>query len=255
MEGEHMKKGLFRKGCMMVGATLAMGAMVPAVASADSVSCPSQVQLSQPFQSFGDSNQYVLLSGQDPDKFDATGWNLKAGTKVVPAIVQNGTMGSVLDLTSKGQAISPVICVNASYPDFRTMVANLAGLQGVDVQVQMYQNGAWQIPLEMGMDKSGTGASFSASRASYLPGSSSPARATRPAPTRSTRCIASGSTRATRTEPSRRRRSTEPRAPCGGAGLALFRPCLPDSVRGRVGPWPSSRLASTASSTTPAALS
>lgn len=149
---------------MMVGATLAMGAMVPAVASANSVSCPSQSQLTQPFQSFGDSNQYVLLSGQDPDKFDATGWNLKDGTKVVPAIVQDGTMGSVLDLTSKGQAISPVICVNASYPDFRTMVANLAGLQGVDVQVQMYQNGGWQSPLEMGMDKSGTGKTFSASR-------------------------------------------------------------------------------------------
>jgi hypothetical protein len=151
---------------MTVGATLAAGALMPALASADTLSCSSsQQQFSQPFSEFGDSNQYVLLSGSNPDSFDPTGWSLSGGATVVSAAVADGTHGQVLDLPAKSQAVSPALCVDPSYPDLRSMTAQLAGTQGVYVQVQFETANGWGSALAMGYDKNTTGTpGFAASR-------------------------------------------------------------------------------------------
>lgn len=86
----------------------------------------------QPFLSAGDSNWYTLAPGETPGSFDGAGWTLSGGASIKAG--QNGT-GSVLDLPSGSQAISPPMCVSTDYPTARTMVRDVNGSQGVQVLV------------------------------------------------------------------------------------------------------------------------
>jgi hypothetical protein len=88
--------------------------------------------LTQPFRSAGDSNWYTLAPGETPGSFDGTGWTLSGGASIKAG--QNGT-GTVLDLPSGAQAISPAMCVSSDYPTARTMVRDVAGAEGVQVLV------------------------------------------------------------------------------------------------------------------------
>jgi hypothetical protein len=157
-----MKKDLFRKGWMTV-AVLAFGALVPGVASADaSLSCPTQ-QFSQPFASLGDTNQYSLLPGESAGNFDGTGWQLTGGAKIVTTKLADGTVGQVLDLPNGAAAESPVTCVSSAYPTVRSMIADLSGVQGVDVKMQL-NTGTWGAALDMGTEKNPS-SGWAASRA------------------------------------------------------------------------------------------
>jgi hypothetical protein len=86
----------------------------------------------QPFLSAGDSNWYTLAPGETPGSFDGGGWTLSAGASIQAG--QNST-GSVLDLPSGSQAISPPMCVSTDYPTARTMARNVSGTQSVQVLV------------------------------------------------------------------------------------------------------------------------
>lgn len=86
--------------------------------------------LTQPFLSAGDSNWYTLAPGESPGSFGGTGWTLTGG-----ASIKAGQTGSVLDLPSGSQAISPPMCVASDYPTARTMVRNVVGGEGVQVSV------------------------------------------------------------------------------------------------------------------------
>jgi hypothetical protein len=86
----------------------------------------------QPFLSAGDSNWYTLAPGETPGSFGGAGWTLSGGAAIKAG--QNGT-GSVLDLPSGSQAISPPMCVSSDYPTARTMVRDVSGAQGVQVLV------------------------------------------------------------------------------------------------------------------------
>lgn len=88
--------------------------------------------LTQPFLSAGDSNWYTLAPGETPGSFAGTGWTLSGGASIKAG--QNGT-GSVLDLPSGSQAISPPMCVASDYPTARTMVRDVVGAEGVQVSV------------------------------------------------------------------------------------------------------------------------
>lgn len=133
---------------MAVGALLALGTMVPAGASADkSSSCASQ-QFSQPFLAWRDAHYYTLAPGQSVDNFDATGWTLSGGAKLVTTRLKDGVVGQVLDLPSGARAVSPAMCVDASlYPQARAMVGDIKGTQGIQTYVS-YDSGA---PIHTGV--------------------------------------------------------------------------------------------------------
>ena len=110
-------------------------------------SCPDPA-LSQPFSALGDSHYYTLAPGGDFT--DAAGWQLSGGASVVNAPQADGTTGGVLDLPSKAQATSPVMCITADYPTARLHVRNLKGSEGVFFYVSYLQKGAWTTPKNTG---------------------------------------------------------------------------------------------------------
>ena len=132
-----MNMGLFTRGALSLGtavATLAVAA-VPAQAATTSVDtsmCTAPV-LSQPFLSWQDTNWYALAPGQSTGNFNGAGWKLSGGAKIVKTTLADGTTGSVLDLPSGSQAVSPTICLTSAYPTARMMVSNLSGSNGGNV--------------------------------------------------------------------------------------------------------------------------
>jgi hypothetical protein len=144
--------GLFRKGCVTAGAVIAVAAATPTAASATPQSCPNY-PVSQPFQAWGDTNQYALLSGESIDNVDGTGWQLSGGAKLVTARLADAAMGQVLDLPKGASAVTAPICVNSSQdPEARTMVADLSGTSGVATYVAYasLSGGDWGWPSATG---------------------------------------------------------------------------------------------------------
>jgi hypothetical protein len=177
--------GLLRKGCVAAGAVIALAAAPAASArltagstttssSATSTStsattttaastCPSY-PLSQPFLRWGDSNEYVLLSGETFDNVTGSGWQLLDGARLVSTRLQDGRTGQVLDMPAGSAVLTPPLCVDgSSFPTARTMIAGLTGTQGISVAVS-YQtlSGAWPTPVTLGT-VTGTGSGWSPS--------------------------------------------------------------------------------------------
>jgi hypothetical protein len=126
--------------CGVLAAAIASLAASPALAAqidvsglgfGDSSAC-SPPALTQPFAPAGDSNWYTLTPGETPGSFSGAGWTLSGGASIKAG--QAGT-GSVLDLPSGSQAVSPPMCVASDYPTARTMVRDVAGSQGVHIYV------------------------------------------------------------------------------------------------------------------------
>jgi hypothetical protein len=117
--------------CLSAGSALAAQIDESGLAWGDTSGCAAPA-LTQPFLSAKDSNWYALTPGETPGSFNGAGWTLSGGASIKAG--QNGA-GSVLDLPSGAQAISPPVCVASDYPTARTMVRNVAGSQGVQVYV------------------------------------------------------------------------------------------------------------------------
>jgi hypothetical protein len=126
----------------LVAAAWGLFGAAPALASAP-VAC-SQPALSQPFAPLGDSKYYTLVSGQDQNQFLGTGWTLSGGASLVNTQLPNGTTTSVLNLPSGSRAISPVVCVNSSFPTMRTMVRDVVGSEGVFFYVSYPNQPGWK---------------------------------------------------------------------------------------------------------------
>ena len=111
--------------------------------------------LSQPFLSWQDTNWYALAAGQSANNFNGTGWVLSGGARIVPTALANGTTGSVLDLPSGSQAVSPTICLTSDYPTARMMVRNLSGSNGGNVTFSVSYAGtsSASAPLKTGTFK------------------------------------------------------------------------------------------------------
>jgi hypothetical protein len=95
----------------------------------------SPPDLSQPFLSAGDANWYMLTPGQTVDNFDAGGWTLSGGARIVTTQLADGQTGDVLDLPSGSNAVSPTMCVQSGFQAARTMVRDVTGAEGVSFSV------------------------------------------------------------------------------------------------------------------------
>ena len=124
-------------------------------------SCTNPV-LSQVFSSYGDSNQYALVPGGTFDDPSGGGWMLSNGATISPSNQPDGKNGGVLNLPSRGLAISPVTCVTAQYPTARMFVKNAAGADSVYVGATYWKNGSWAMPAYGGAAR-GNGTSWTLS--------------------------------------------------------------------------------------------
>lgn len=138
------------------GAT-AGSAMAGGTTSAGGTASCSQPALSQPFLSYGDSNQYTLVPGQSQSGFNGNGWTLSGGASVA-------SFGgrSVLGLPSGSQAVSPTICTTTEFPTARMMVRNVVGSEGVFFYVSYADTPTWNQPKNTGQVH-GTGTAMSLS--------------------------------------------------------------------------------------------
>jgi hypothetical protein len=125
-----------------------------AVAGGASASQCTTPTLTQPFLAWGDSNWYALAPGESFDSFDGTGWTLANGASIQTNTLQDGTTGNVLDLPGGAVAVSPPVCVEASYPTARTMISSTPG-SAVAVGVSYLNSG--RVELSGLISSSGSG--------------------------------------------------------------------------------------------------
>jgi hypothetical protein len=136
-----MKQDLFSR--RKLGISGAFAVLLTGLAAGPALADPGQSgnapcsppPLSQPFTPVGDANSYMLAPGQTPDSFDATGWQLTGGAKIVTTQLADGQTGKVLDLPSGARAVSPTFCVQSNFPTARTMINDVTGNEGVQVYV------------------------------------------------------------------------------------------------------------------------
>jgi hypothetical protein len=112
-------------------------------------SCDSSA-LSQPFTGLKDRNWYTLAPGGDFEPETAGGWELTGGASITPVVQPDGSVGGVLDLPSKAQASSPVLCITSDFPTARLWVRNVAGSEGVYFHVSYLHSGMWTNPKNTG---------------------------------------------------------------------------------------------------------
>ncbi|MDA0160336.1 hypothetical protein OM076_08675 [Solirubrobacter ginsenosidimutans] len=144
---------------LAVGLASAGMALCTSVAAAATVQTATQVAplsgcsqpvMTQPFAFAKDFNAYTLAPGGTFDSAVSAGWELKSGAGIVQTAQPDGTVGGSLDLPSKSQATSPVLCVTSDYPTARLHVRNLAGSEGVFFYVSYWNNGVWTAPKNTG---------------------------------------------------------------------------------------------------------
>jgi hypothetical protein len=107
--------------------------------------------LSQPLLSIGDSNWYTLTPGETVDNFNGSGWTLSGGAQIKSVPLADGATGSVLDLPTGSQAVSPTLCVNSGYKTIRTEVRDLVGSAGVHFYVSYEGTSSWGTPQDTGL--------------------------------------------------------------------------------------------------------
>ena len=134
-------------GCV---AGLAFVGFSAAPAAASSGASCSEPVLSQPFLSYGDSNHYMEVPGQNANSFNGEGWTLSGGAKVEAVSQAGGKSASVLNLPSGSKAVSPTVCVTSEYPVARMMVRNVVGAEGVSFNVSYAGTASWEHPKNTG---------------------------------------------------------------------------------------------------------
>ena len=91
--------------------------------------------LSGPFIAYNDSTR-MRCPRAAFDSFTGTGRTLSGGATIRTATLADGTTGSVLDLPSGAEAVSPPMCVQYDYPNARTMIREVSGSQAVELGAQ-----------------------------------------------------------------------------------------------------------------------
>src|SRR5437763_11943553 len=144
-----------RKFTVLSGAlVLSVAAMVltagPAQASTTVTTTCTAPVLYQPFLPWNDGNWYSLLPGESYDNVDGTGWTLSNGASLQAATLYDATQGSVLTLPSGAKAVSPVLCLNNTFPYMRMMLHSVAA-GSVSFYISYLQsNGVWKTPQSTG---------------------------------------------------------------------------------------------------------
>jgi hypothetical protein len=134
--------GIAALGASLVAST-AQAATTAQVAPIAPLDACADNAISQPFAPYKDLNYYALAPGGTFDS--GAGWAFSGGANVVAT-----DRGSVLDMPSKAQATSPVMCITSDYPKARMWVRDLVGSEGVFFYVSYYVNGAWTTPKNTG---------------------------------------------------------------------------------------------------------
>ena len=129
-----------------LGASQARAA-VALPAAAPLSSCATQA-MSQPFAGLKDQHFYTLAP--EGDFNSAADWQLSGGAALVQTAGAGGQADGVLNLPSRAQATSPVMCITSDYPTARLHVRNIKGAEGVFFYVSYYQNGTWTTPKNTG---------------------------------------------------------------------------------------------------------
>ena len=130
-----------------VSALTAAPALADPPSSASSCTMPA---LTQPFLAWGDQSTYALPTGESLNNFDGSGWTLTGGASVETTTLANGDTGSVLNLPSGSEAVSPVMCIDEDFPVARTMVRNVVGGEGVQFFVSVEGTNTWGHPQNTG---------------------------------------------------------------------------------------------------------
>jgi hypothetical protein len=133
-----------------VAATPALAATATAPAPAAPLSSCDSGALSQPFTAHKDQHWYTLAPGGDFEPASAGDWELTGGATITSVVQPDGTVGGVLDLPSKAQASSPVLCITSDFPTARLWVRNIVGSEGVYFHVSYLNSGTWTAPKNTG---------------------------------------------------------------------------------------------------------
>ena len=83
--------------------------------------------LSQPFSDLKDTRDYVLAPGGDFSNPGGAGWQFFDGARIVSGTRPDGRAGGSLYMPSGSTAISPVMCVDMTYPTARMWARTLGG--------------------------------------------------------------------------------------------------------------------------------
>ena len=118
--------------------TLALGGTADAKKLSNPYDCRPEAVVSQSFTTWGDDALYTPA----PDagiEGGATGWTLTGGASVVddnePWRIGGESDSKALDLPEESSAVSPPMCVDATFPHFR-LFANRLGKKG-DLRVEV----------------------------------------------------------------------------------------------------------------------
>jgi hypothetical protein len=96
-------------------------------------------QPSQVFAPWGDNSYYALAP--DGDFATSGAWSLNAEAAVVSGADPYSGAQQSLQLTTSGQAASPVMCVNVNDPTIRFFVRDLSGNGNADLRVDVLYQG------------------------------------------------------------------------------------------------------------------
>jgi hypothetical protein len=154
-----MKQCLFsRRVLPLVAALSSFGlasvlAAAPAQAALINTGPCDSAALTQPFNRWGDSNQYKLVPGGSFET-GLSGWTLSGGARLTSGSEPYGATGSVgsysLYLPAGSSVQSPLTCVNASYPSLRFFARNLGALSTVLVSLVYKAPLLGLLPLPVG---------------------------------------------------------------------------------------------------------
>ena len=149
-----MKRGIVSRNALGLTAALACVAVLPRrrwpTPALRLTPLAARRISSQPFLTGKDSSWYAMAPGEQTDSFPATGWTLSGGAKLVSTQLADGALGSVLDLPTGAQAVSPVMCVSSDYQRARAEVRSLSGGGSVGLSVAYEGTASWSDPQHVG---------------------------------------------------------------------------------------------------------
>jgi hypothetical protein len=123
--------------------------LVATTTSASQQECQAPV-LSQPFADLKDNRHYVLAPGGDFSDPSGGGWQLFDGARIVNDVKPDGSTGGSLDMPSGSMAVSPVMCVDMTYPTARLWARTLGGDGDVRISVSYAGTKTELDPKEVG---------------------------------------------------------------------------------------------------------
>ena len=122
------KMPLVPRSGLVAAAALAVAAIGAPSAGAEitSTSACADPVLTQPFLSSKDSNNYMLVPGQDSAGFNGSGWTLSGGAEASWRLAARPCS----TFRAGQSAVSPTVCVTTEYPRARMMVRNASRRRG-----------------------------------------------------------------------------------------------------------------------------